>query len=73
MAIKTPLQKVEEVQAAITAILVTGQAYDSYGRSLTRGDLATLRALEKDYLAEYKATQGTGGPVFNVGIPRRTY
>lgn len=72
MAIKTTLEKIEEVQAAISAVL-KGQAYSQDGRSLTRADLAALRAYEKELLAEYKAEQGTGGPAFNIGIPRRTY
>lgn len=72
MALKTTLEQLEEVQAAISAVMHS-QAYSQDGRSLTRADLPALQEREKMLLSRYKAEQGTGGPAFNVGIPRRTY
>ncbi len=72
MAIKTTLEQLEEVQAAISAVM-TGQSYSIAGRSLTRADLGALEDREEKLLARYKSEQGTGGLAFNVGIPRRTY
>ena len=47
MAIKTYTQQLEEVQAAITAILTGAQSYNHDGRTLTRADLSTLEEREK--------------------------
>ncbi len=42
MAIKTYTEQLEEIQTAISAILTGAQEYKIAGRSVTRGDLATL-------------------------------
>lgn len=47
MAIKTYTQELEEVQAAIGAVLSGAQSYAANGRSLTRADLKTLYEREK--------------------------
>jgi len=70
MAIKTTLEQLEEVQAAISAVM-TGQSYTISGRQLTRADLSALTAREDALLARYKSETGTGGPVFNAGIIAR--
>lgn len=46
MAIKTYTQQLEEVQAAISAILSGAQSYNMDGRSLSRADLDTLARYE---------------------------
>ena len=59
MALKTTLEQLEEVQAAITAVM-TGQAYTIGGRSLTRANLAALQEREEKLLSRYqKETEGT--------------
>ena len=70
MAIKTTLEQLEEVQAAITAVM-SGQAYSIGGRSLTRVNLNWLNDREEKLLQRYKREQGTGGPAINIGISRR--
>ena len=46
MAIKTYTEQLEEVQTAISAIEGGAQSYMIAGRSLSRGDLATLYSRE---------------------------
>jgi hypothetical protein len=72
MAIKTTLEQLEEVQAAISAVM-SGQTYSVAGRNVTRANLAELTKREEMLLARYRREQGTGGPAINIGIPRRTY
>lgn len=72
MAIKTTLEQIEEVQAAITAVM-SGQSYTIGGRSMTRANLDALCKREEMLLARYKREQGAGGPAINIGIPRRDY
>lgn len=72
MALKTTLQQLEEVQAAISAVMLN-QSYTMGGRSLTRANLAALQDREEKLLARYKGEQGTGGPAICIGIPRRDY
>jgi hypothetical protein len=72
MALKTTLAQLEEVQAAISAVM-TSQAYTSGTNSMTRANLSALQAREEKLLARYKAEQNTGGPAINIGIPRRDY
>ena len=47
MTIKTYTEQLEEVQAAISAIVTGAQSYSKGERSATRGDLKTLMAEEK--------------------------
>lgn len=59
MAVKTTLEQLEEVQAAISAVM-SGQAYSISGRALTRADLAALTAREDALLARYNREQRGG-------------
>lgn len=53
-------EQLSQVNAAIDAVLMGGQSYKLGSRSLTRADLAQLRALRDDL--EAQATQeGSGG------------
>lgn len=70
MAIKTTLEQLEEVQAAISAVM-SGQSYSISGRSVTKANLRELTERETLLLARYNQEQGTSGPAFNVGIKRR--
>jgi len=47
MTVKTYSEQLEEVQAAISAIITGAQSYTAEGRSLTRGDLKVLMDEEK--------------------------
>lgn len=60
MATKTYQEQLEEVQAAITAVLTRGQSHDTNGRSFSRADLAELRRMEND-LRRKVARQKRGG------------
>ncbi len=70
MAIKTTLEQLEEVQEAISAVML-GQEYSMSNRRLTRANLADLEAREEKLLARYRAETGTGCPAINVGLMRR--
>ena len=72
MAIKTTLEQLEEVQAAITEVMTSQEMSGISGR-VVRARLAELEAREARLLARYRAEQGTGGLAINVGIPRRDY
>jgi len=56
VALKTTLEQLEEVQAAISAVM-TGQAYSIAGRALTRADLKALTERESLLLARYEQEQ----------------
>jgi len=70
MAIKTTLEQLEEVQAAITKVM-SGQSGSWGGKMITMADLAALSSREKYLLERYQIEQGTGGPRINRGIMRR--
>lgn len=53
----TPAEQLAQVNAAITAVLSGGQSYKLGGLSLTRADLAELRALRDQLEA---AQEGSG-------------
>lgn len=72
MALKTTLEQLEEVQAAISTIVSGTQAADVDGRSYTRADLRVLQEREKYLLKRYRAEQ-RGGPTINSGYVRRNY
>jgi hypothetical protein len=72
MAIKTTLEQIEEVQAAISAVM-SGQSYTMDGRALNRADLRSLTERETMLLDRHKRERGTGGPAINRVIPRREY
>lgn len=59
MAIKTATQQLEEVQAAITAVL-SGQSYSIAGRSLTRADLSALNEREEQLLRRVSRERNGG-------------
>jgi hypothetical protein len=61
MAIKTYTEQLESVQAAIDKIESGGQAYSIGGRSLTRADLPTLYAREKQLRALVDRENRGGG------------
>ena len=49
MALKTVREQLEEVQAAISAVM-TGQKYEIGGRSLSRADLDSLNKREEQLI-----------------------
>lgn len=55
----TVAQKLEQVDAAINAILVGGQSYKIGSRQLNRADLAKLYEIQRDLQAQVNA--GTPG------------
>ena len=69
MAIKTTLEQIEEVQAAITGVM-SGQDVTYNGKRWTMPDLRALEAREEKLLARYRRENG-GGLSINHGIPRR--
>ncbi len=73
MAVKTTLEQLEEVQAAITKVM-NAQQSGRGDKTLQRAALKDLTARETILLNRYKAEQGTGGlPRINFGIPKRLY
>lgn len=71
MAIKTTLEQIEEVQAAITKVM-SGQDFTfSNGARVSYADLIHLEAREEKLLRRYRAESGTGGMAFNTGCVRR--
>jgi len=72
MALKTTLEQIEEVQAAITKVM-SGQDVTMGGKSLKYADLRMLHEREDLLLQRYKREQGTGGMAVNVGVLRRDY
>ena len=70
MALKTTLEQLEEVQAAITAVMTSQQLTHS-GGTVVRAQLQALQDREEKLLARYRIEQGIGGPTVNVGILRR--
>ena len=59
----TPQQRLLEVQTAIRAVILGGQSYKFGSRSLTRADLAMLRAMENDLKAQVAAEDSS--PLFD--------
>lgn len=54
---QTVAQRLQEVDAAIHAILLGGQSYKLGTRSLTRADLALLRQMRDDLAAQLQAEE----------------
>jgi len=48
----TPQEQLKTVNKAISSILIGGQSYKIGSRSLTRADLAQLRAMKRELEAE---------------------
>ena len=57
MAVLTTLAQLEQVQTAITDILVNGQSYSMTQRATARADLAALQDRESMLLARYQVEQ----------------
>ena len=70
MAVKTTLEQLEEVQAAITEVMAS-QSLTQQGGTVVRAQLAALEAREEKLLARLRIEQGTGGPAVNIGTMRR--
>lgn len=68
MTLKTYTEQLEEVQAAISAIMTGSQSYQIAGRSLTRGDLKTLLSEETRLRAMVKRDTAGGISVYG-GTP----
>jgi len=58
MAIKTTEAQLEEVQAAITAVLTGNQSYTLDGRTVSRANLDALQRREEQLLRRYNSEQG---------------
>lgn len=71
MAIKTTLEQIEEVQAAITKVMSGQDHVLPNGSRLTLADLSHLEKREEKLLMRYRAESGTGGPAINAAIMRR--
>jgi len=67
MAIKTTLEQLEEVQAAISKVMA-GQKGSWDGKAVEYADLDVLTKRESILLKRYKQEQGTGGLKINRGI-----
>lgn len=71
MAIKTTLEQLEAVQAAI-ALCEAGQEGSVNGKRYRMADLAVLYMREERLLARHHREQaGSAGPASTYGIPRR--
>lgn len=68
MATKTYQEQLESVQATIEEIEIRGQSTDVNGRTLTRGNLATLYEREK-YLRRMVGRAARGGVRGRRGVP----
>lgn len=55
-----PAEMLEQINTAIVKIMVGGQSYKIGSRSLTRADLATLKAMRDDMEAQL-ANEESGG------------
>jgi len=60
MAIKTLVERIEEVQAAISEVL-TSQELTTQAGSVVRARLDYLYKLERDLLNQYELSNRTGG------------
>ena len=54
-----PAEMLEQINAAITAVLSGGQSYKIDSRSLTRADLSTLQAMRAELEAQITAGQAS--------------
>ncbi|MGD2272197.1 MAG: hypothetical protein PVI06_17480 [Desulfobacterales bacterium] len=70
MAVKTTLEQLEEVQAAISKVM-KGQDVTIAGMRWSMADLEALKRREEQLLKRYKTETGTGSPAVNTGIMRR--
>lgn len=72
MALLTTAQRLEQVQTAITAVLLN-QSYTIDGRTVTRANLSALDAMEKRLQAQYNREQGTKPAIVGVGLGAMGY
>jgi hypothetical protein len=70
MAIKTTLELIEEVDAAISATL-DAQQMGMGDKLLLRARLKDLYEIRKDLLGQYRAENNSGGMAINTGILNR--
>ena len=70
MALKTVREQLEEVQAAITAVM-TGQKYEIAGRSLSRADLKALNEREEQLIK--RANSGELDTIIGSKISKGAY
>jgi hypothetical protein len=68
---KTTLEQIEEVQAAITAILTAGQDVSKGDKRVMMANLKALHEREQTLLRRYRSETGTGGIAINTGILKR--
>lgn len=61
-------EQLAQVDAAIAAVLAGGQSYHLGNQSVTRADLAQLRAL-RDHLAAQAAQEAAGGLLPQMSAP----
>ena len=54
-----PAEMLEQINAAITAVLSGGQSYKIGSRQLTRADLSTLQAMRAELEAQITAGQAS--------------
>lgn len=54
-----PAEMLEQINAALTAVLSGGQSYKIGSRSLTRADLSTLQAMRAELEAQITAGQAS--------------
>lgn len=66
---KTYTEQLDEVQAAITAIMVRGQRYTIDGRSFEKADLNTLFDMQK-HLRPLADREARGGVRVRYGTPQ---
>ncbi len=69
MAVKTTLEQLESVQAAIEKIELKGQAWSASGLSLSRADLGSLYAREERLIAKLARETRGGGVRIRGGTP----
>jgi hypothetical protein len=71
LAVKTTLEQLEEVQAAITKIVSGGQDLAISDKRLIRARLEALSKREEMLLKRYNAEQGEGAGARSVGLVKR--
>jgi hypothetical protein len=54
----TTQERLDEVRAAISSVLTTGQAISGEGRSMTAANLGQLRELEKSLMQQLASEKG---------------
>ena len=73
MAIKTTEEQLEEVQAAITALMTGSQSYTIDGRTVTRASLEALEKREIRLKAMYAEEQGNRPVLSSINLSGMGY